>query len=141
MAAKTSIQSSYVEQRSVSAAIAAAAERISVVLKDKQLEALLAFMSGKDTFYVTTSLFFTGSAVLQSLFSIAIRTRARSCGSWQWPRVGSRLHSTYLSQSTPPESDGSSNRVWYLQLSRPSADRGWVWLRETNYSYCELSNV
>ena len=43
MAAKTSIQSSYVEQRSVSAAIAAAAERISVVLKDKQLEALLAF--------------------------------------------------------------------------------------------------
>ena len=47
MAAKTSIQSSYVEQRSVSAAIAAAAELISVVLKDKQLEALLAFMSGK----------------------------------------------------------------------------------------------
>ena len=39
---KTSIQSSYVEQRSVSAAIAAAAaERISVVLKDKQLEAYL----------------------------------------------------------------------------------------------------
>ena len=37
----TSIQSSYVEQRSVSAAIAAAVERISVVLKDKQLEALL----------------------------------------------------------------------------------------------------
>ena len=47
MAAKTSF---YVEQRSVSAAIAAAAERISVVFKDKQLEALLAFMSGKDTF-------------------------------------------------------------------------------------------
>ena len=42
-AKKTSIQSSYVEQRSVSAEIAAAAERISVVLKDKQLEALLAF--------------------------------------------------------------------------------------------------
>ena len=34
MAAKTAIQSSYVEQWSVSVAIAAAAERISVVLKD-----------------------------------------------------------------------------------------------------------
>ena len=57
----------------------------------------------------------------QSLFSIATST---SQDSRQWPRVGGHLHSTYLSQSTPPESGGSPNRVWYLQLSRPSADRG-----------------
>ena len=77
MAAKTSIQSSYVEQRSVSAAIAAAAERISVVLKDKQLEALLAFMSGKLGHICVQQLVFTGSAVpqrQQSLFSIAMST-------------------------------------------------------------------
>ena len=35
------------------------------------------------------------------------------------------IYSTYLIQSTPPpESGGSPNRVWYLQLSEPSADRG-----------------
>ena len=60
MAAKTSIQSSYIEQRSASVAIAAAAERISGALKDKQLEALLAFMSGKDTFVYSNFLFLLG---------------------------------------------------------------------------------
>ena len=77
MAAKTSIQSSYVEQRSVSAEIAAAAERISVVLKDKQLEALLAFMSGKLGHICVQQLVFTWSAVpqrQQSLFSIVMST-------------------------------------------------------------------
>ena len=50
---------------------------ISVVLKDKQLEALLAFMSSKDTSVYSNFLVFTGSAVLQrqqSLFSIAMST-------------------------------------------------------------------
>ena len=70
MAAKTSLATR--ATGSVSAAIAAAAERISVV--DKQLEAL------KDTFVYSNFpvfFFFTGSDVpqrQQSLFSIAMST-------------------------------------------------------------------